>query len=113
MWKDVRTQAPPTMSTYSQAMDKFTKSATAFMENVHHLTQARTAYEEAMQASTAIRASLDAGDQALRSLMKQLQEALNVHVGGPAPDRKGPEAVRVEVDSKAVGEGTPKDKALA
>jgi len=97
----------------SQAMDKFTKSASAFMENVHHLTQARTAYEEAMQASTAIRAGLDAGDQALRSLMKQLQEALNVHVGEPAPDRKGPEAVRDEVDSKADGEGTPRDKALA
>src|SRR5215468_7310702 len=113
MWKDVRTQAPPTMSTYSQAMDKFTKSASAFMENVHHLTQARSAYDEAMQASTAIRASLDAGDQALRSLMKQLQEAINAHIGEPAPDRKVPEPVRVEVNSKADGEGTARDKAIA
>ena len=113
MWKDVRTQPPQSMSTYSQAMDKFTKSATAFMENVHHLTQARVAYEEAMQASTAIRASLDAGDQALRSLMRQLQEAINVHIYEPAPERKGPEAVRVEAESKVDGESTRGDKAVA
>jgi len=46
MWKkenDVGTQPTPTMATYSEAMDKFTKSATAFMEHVHHLTQARDA----------------------------------------------------------------------
>ncbi len=53
MWKkenDVGTQPMPTMATYSEAMDKFTKSATAFMEHVHHLTQARDAYQEAMSA---------------------------------------------------------------
>jgi len=113
MWKDVRMQTPTTMSSYSQAMDKFTKSATAFMENVHHLTQARAAYEEAMQASTAMRASLDAGDQALRSLMKQLQEAVNLHIGEPATERKRPEAIRVEAESKANGESTGGDKAVA
>ena len=113
MWKDIRTQPAITMSAYSQAMDKFTKSATAFMENVHHLTQARGAYEEAMQASTAIRASLDAGDQALRTLMKQLQEAINVHISEPATDRKRPEAAKVEGESKADGESPRENKAIA
>src|SRR5947199_233250 len=64
MWKkenDVGTQPTPTMATYSEAMDKFTKSATAFMEHVHHLTQPRDAYQEAMTVSTAIRNSSDAG----------------------------------------------------
>jgi exonuclease VII small subunit len=98
MWKnvDAQTQPTPTMATYSEAMDKFTKSATAFLEHVHHLTQARDAYEEAMTASAAIRQSLDAGDQALRSLMLQLEQAINVHLGKPALDKKRPEPVKVE-----------------
>src|SRR2546422_8243900 len=82
MWKkenDVGTQPTPTMATYSEAMDKFTKSATAFMEHVHHLTQARDAYQEAMTVSTAIRNSLDAGDQALRSLLLQLEQRSEEH----------------------------------
>src|SRR5436190_22292242 len=91
MWKkenDVGTQPPPTMATYSEAMDKFTKSATAFMEHVHHLTQARDAYQEAMTVSTAIRNSLDAGDQALRSLLLQLEQAVNFNLGKPRFNRK-------------------------
>jgi hypothetical protein len=110
MWKkenDMGTQPTPTMATYSEAMDKFTKSATAFMEHVHHLTQARDAYQEAMTASTTIRNSLDAGDQALRSLMLQLEQAINVHLGKSAPiDKKRPEPVRVEAvgaDSESTG----------
>src|SRR2546421_735704 len=79
MWKnenDVGTQPTATVVTYSEAVDKFTKSATAFMEHVHHLTQARDAYKEAMTVSTAIRNSLDAGDQALRSVLVQLEQAV-------------------------------------
>ncbi len=99
MWKkedSVGTQPTPTMVTYSEAMDKFTKSATAFMEHVHHLTQARVAYQEAMVASAAIRNSLDAGDEALRSLMSQLEQAVNAHLGKAFLDKKKPEPVRVE-----------------
>ena len=99
MWKkedSVGTQPAPTMAMYSEAMDKFTKSATAFMEHVHHLTQARDAYQEAMMASTAIRNSLDAGDQALRSLMSQLEQTVNSHLGKAFLDKKKPEPVRVE-----------------
>ena len=109
MWKkenDVGMQPTPTMATYSEAMDKFTKSATAFMEHVHHLTQARDAYQEAMTASTAIRKNLDAGDQALRSLLLQLEQAVNVNLGKPALDKKRPEPVKVEAaraDSKSAG----------
>ena len=109
MWKkenDVGTQPTPTMATYSEAMDKFTKSATAFMEHVHHLTQARDAYQEAMTVSTAIRNSLDAGDQALRTLMLQLEQAVNVNLGKPALDKKRPEPVKVEAaraDSESTG----------
>ena len=109
MWKkenDVETQPTPTMATYSEAMDKFTKSATAFMEHVHHLTQARNAYQEALSASTAIRNSLDAGDRALRSLMLQLEEKINVNMGKALPDKKRPEPVKGEgsgADSESTG----------
>jgi hypothetical protein len=108
MWKkenDVGTQPTPTMATYSEAMDKFTKSATAFTEHVHHLTQARDAYQEAMMVSAAIRNSLDAGDQALRSLLLQLEQAVNFNVGKPAPDKKKPEPVKAEA-ARADGEST-------
>ncbi len=109
MWKkedSVGTQPTPTMATYSEAMDRFTKSARAFMEHVHHLTQARVAYQEAMVASTAIRNSLDAGDQALRSLMSQLEQAVNVHLGQHALEKKRPEPVRVEATGRADSEST-------
>jgi hypothetical protein len=102
MWKDsLGAQPPPNMSTYSQAMEKFTRSAAAFMEHLHHLSQARAAYAEAMQASITMRASLDASDQALRSLMKQLEEAVNTHVGQAVPEKKGPELVRIEPNPRA------------
>jgi hypothetical protein len=99
MWKKEDGVAPQptlTVTMYTEAMNKFTKSATAFMEQVHFLTEARDAYEEAMTASTALRNSLDAGDQTLRSLMTQLEQVVNTHFGGPALDKKKPESMKVE-----------------
>ena len=46
MWKredGVGTQPMPSWAMYAEAMNKFTRSATAFIEQVHLLTQARTA----------------------------------------------------------------------
>jgi hypothetical protein len=85
---------PPTMATYTDAMNKFTRTATAFMEHVHLLTEARDAYQAAMTASTALRNSLQAGDQALRSLMTQMEQVVNAHLGEPVPDKKKPEALK-------------------
>jgi hypothetical protein len=99
MWKKedgVSTPPTPTMAVYTEAMNNFTKSATAFMEHVHLLTEARDAYQTAMTASTALRDSLDAGDQALRTLMTQLEQVVGVHLGEPALDKKKPEAVKAD-----------------
>ena len=99
MWKKdegVGPQPTLTVTMYTEAMNKFTKSATAFMEQVHLLTEARDAYEEAMTASTALRNSLDAGDQTLRSLMTQLEQVVNTHFGEPVLDKKKPEPMKVE-----------------
>jgi hypothetical protein len=98
MWKkeDGAGAQPTTLTMYTEAMNKFTKSASAFMEQVHLLTEARNAYEEAMTASTALRNSLDAGDQTLRSLFTQLEQVVNTHFGEPGPDKRNPEPMKVE-----------------
>ena len=108
MWKKEEgtgTQPVATWATYAETMNKFTKSATAFMEHVHLLVEARYAYQEAMAASTALRNSLDAGDEALRSLMTQLEQVVNDHLGEPVLDRKKPELVKAE-STRAATEGT-------
>src|SRR6202022_1485255 len=92
----VSTQPTPTMAMYTEAMNNFTRSATAFMEHVHLLTEARDAYQMAIAASASLRNSLDAGDQALRSLMTQMEQVVNVHLGEASRDKKKPEALKVE-----------------
>ncbi len=90
MWKKEDGASPqptPTLATHTDALNKFTKSATAFMEHVHLLTEAREAYQEAMTASAALRSSLDAGDKALRSLMAQLEQVVSAHLGEPPVDK--------------------------
>ena len=85
------------MSTYVGAVEDFRKSATAFMQHVDLLTQARDAYQQAMAASAELRTVLDAGDENLRTLMTQLEQALNLHMATrPALDRKKPEPAKVE-----------------
>jgi hypothetical protein len=106
--------ATPSMATYTDAMNKFTKAATAFMEHVHLLTEARDAFQMAISASTSLRSSLDASDQALRALMTQMEQVVNAHLGEAILDRKKldlkpealkPEALKVET-IRANGEGT-------
>jgi hypothetical protein len=106
MWKkDVTssTPPPPSMATYTDAMNKFTKAATAFMDHVHLLSEARDAYQAAMTASTALRNSLESGDQALRSLMTQMEQVVSAHLGEPSHDRKKVEAIRTNGESTATG----------
>ena len=111
MWKredGMGTQPMPSWAMYAEAMNKFSRSATAFMEHVHLLTEARTAYQEAMAVGTALRNRLDAGDQTLRSLMAQLEQVVNAQPGEPPLDGKKPELVRGEnarANSQATGTG--------
>jgi flagellar biosynthesis chaperone FliJ len=84
------------MATYMDAVEEFRESATAFIQHLNLLAQAREAYQQAMKASAELRSVLDAGDENLRTLMTQLDQALNLHTGQPAPDKKKPEPLKVE-----------------
>jgi hypothetical protein len=72
------------------------KSAKAFMEHVYLLHEAQDAYQMALTASASLRDSLDASDQTLRSLMTQMEQLVNAHLGAAALDKKKPEALKVE-----------------
>jgi hypothetical protein len=85
-----------TMTTYTEAVNEFTKNATAFIELLPLLTKARDAYEQAMRASAGLREVLDAGEEHLRTLATQLEQAVNVYGVKPTPDKKNPQPAKVE-----------------
>jgi uncharacterized UPF0160 family protein len=83
------------MTRYMEAVAKFTDSATTFMKQVQHLTQARDAYQQALLASAEMRNILDTGDEILKNHMTQLEQALTSHMGRVL-DKKQPESVKIE-----------------
>lgn len=85
-----------TMTTYTEAVNEFTKNATAFIEHLPLLTKARDAYEQAIRASAGLREVLDAGEENLRTLMTQLEQGVNVHGVKPALDKKNSQPAKVE-----------------
>jgi hypothetical protein len=109
MWnkeEGIDAERAPTWAMYAEAMNRFSGSAKAFMEHVHLLTEARTAYQEAMAVGTELRNRLDAGDNTLRGLMTQLEQVVSAHMGEPPLDGKKPELVKREnasADRQATG----------
>jgi hypothetical protein len=91
-----RSLPSPTMQAYTDAVNEFTKNATAFIEQLPLLTKARAAYKEATSASREIRKVLDAGDQKLRILISQLEQGVDLQGMKPALDKKNPESAKVE-----------------
>ncbi len=86
----------PTMSSYTDAVNEFATSATAFIEQLPLLTKARDAYERATRAGAELRKVLDTGEGNLQSLMAQLEQAVNVRGMKAGNDRKKPEPAKVE-----------------
>ena len=83
--------SPPSMATYTEAVNEFSKNATAFIEQLPLLTRARDSYEQAIRASAELRKILDTGEENLRTLMSHLEQAVD-----PTLDRKKPEPTKVE-----------------
>jgi len=93
---DRQPSSSPNMTTYTEALNEFTRNATAFIEHLPLLTKARDAYAQAMKASAELRKVLDTGEENLQNLMTQLEQAVNGHGVKYGPDRKKPELARVE-----------------
>jgi hypothetical protein len=84
------------MAAYRESVDEFSKHATEFLEHIPTLTKAREAYQRAITVSTELRSILDTGDETLKALMSQLEQAVNMQLGKPTSDRKRPEGAKVE-----------------
>ena len=100
MWKkdsSVRTEpAPEAIEAYRESVDEFSKHAVKFLEHIPNLLKAREAYQRAITVSTELRSILDTGDEALKALMAQLEQAINVHLVNATLEKKRPESAKVE-----------------
>jgi exonuclease VII small subunit len=100
MWKKENgvgaERVPGAMAAYRESVDEFSKHATEFLEHIPTLTKARDAYQRAMTVSTELRSILDTGDETLKALMTQLEQAVSMQLGKPVSDRKRPEPAKVE-----------------
>lgn len=85
------------MAIYVDAASEFARSAKEFLQHVHLLHQAWNAYQEAMAASAELRAVLNTGDENLRTLMAQLEQAISSPFGKAALGDKKLEALKAEV----------------
>jgi hypothetical protein len=85
------------MATYVDAAEEFGRSAKEFLLCVNVLSQAWNAYQQAMTASAELRTILDNGDETLRALMAQLEQAVDTPFGKPVPSEKKLEALKAEV----------------
>jgi hypothetical protein len=82
------------LSTYLSAAEMFRISAARLVQNLHHLVQARDAFEQATIASAGLPAKLDAVDDNLRTLMTQIEQALAVPSRKPAHDEGEADALK-------------------
>jgi len=96
VFAEARPSTPVSMAAYTEAVNEFTRNATAFIEHVPLLTKARDAYDKAMRANAEVRKVLDKGEEDLRALMNHLIQVLNSNVVMVAPDKKRPEPTQLE-----------------
>lgn len=90
-------RVPGAMAAYRESVDEFSKHAAEFLEHIPTLVKAREAYQRAITVSTELRSILDTGDEALKALMTQLEQALTGQLGAPSSlERKKPEPAKVE-----------------
>jgi hypothetical protein len=96
VFAEAQPSTPVGMAAYTEAVNEFTRNATAFIEHIPLLTKARDAYDKAMKANAEVRKVLDKGEEDLRALMNHLIQVLNSNVVMVAPDKKKPEPTQLE-----------------
>ncbi len=113
MWKDreVPSSEPVrgNIATYREAVQEFSDSAAEFLKSLPILTSTREAYERAMSISAEVRKVLDTGDETLRRMMGQIEDAVHAQLTS-RPEKKKPEIVKM--DATKPEEGTGNSKAL-
>lgn len=112
MWKnkdDAGTQPSfqRNISTYREAVEEFSSNAAEFLKCVPSLNNIRDAYQRAMSISSEVRQILDTGDETLRTMMRQIEEAVNAQFGN-RPEKKKPEMVKVEPIKSADNASSPR-----
>ena len=112
MWKnkdDVGTEpAPGNISRYREAVEEFSASSAEFLKCIPVLVKTRDAYQRAMLISSEVRKILDTGDETLRRMMSQIEEAVNVHLR-TQPERRKHEMAKVEPLRSMEGPANPPD----
>jgi hypothetical protein len=103
MWKKdssvTAERVPGAMAAYRESVDEFSKQATEFLEHIPTLTKAREAYQRATTVSTELRSILDTGDETMKSLMAQLEHAVNMQLGKVGTEKKREPAKVEAIDS--------------
>lgn len=93
---DLGTEVPVAMAAYRESVDEFAKHATEFLEHIPKLIKAREAYQRAISVSSELRNMLDQGDETLKALMDQLEEAISSPAVRSGLDKRRPELAKVE-----------------
>lgn len=117
MWKDESKNDGPQqqqqhmtdmLTTYKEAVEEFSLSAAEFLAHIPLLTKARDAYQRAMAVSSQLRHVLDKGDETLRLLMSQMEQASNIQFAAPtaagASEKKRTEPLKLETTTPSNGE---------
>jgi exonuclease VII small subunit len=93
------------LTTYKEAVEEFSVSAAEFLAHIPLLTKAGDAYQRAMAVSSQLRQVLDKGDETLRLLMSQMEQASKVQfTAAAASDKKRPEPLKLETTTPTHGE---------
>ena len=113
MWKnkdDMSTEpALGNISRYREAVEEFSTNAAEFLKYIPMLVKTRDAYQRAMSISSEVRKILDTGDETLRRMMSEIEEAVNVQLR-TQPEKRKPEAAKVDKPFRsAEGAGNPPD----
>lgn len=99
MWKDKDVAAAEAfrgnIATYREAVEEFSNSAAEFLKCLPTLTSTREAYERAMAISSEVRKILDTGDETLRRMMGQIEDAVHTQLANRS-EKKKPEIVKME-----------------
>jgi|SRR5450755_1936383 exonuclease VII small subunit len=100
MWNKYNDVGPQgtanTLTEYTEAVEEFSSSTAEFLSHIQLLTNARDAYQRAMAVSSQLRQVLDTGDETLRIVMGQLEQAVNIQLNQAVSDTRKVEGVKVE-----------------